>query len=138
MRMNAPYQLKTLRKTFSYDEVCLSAFLCHGIQKIGKFHDCPDTGKAVFEFYDAQERMAFEQYIQDWWFSSEYVALCSIYSHELLDKDLAQDLPIPIKMRCWVSLKAGAADLHTTWKWPSRNAKQALRPIAPFLRIANR
>lgn len=138
MRMNAPYQLKTIRKTFAYDEVCLSAYLWQGERKVGKFHDCPDTGKAIFEFPDVQERRAFEQYVQDWWLGSEYVVLCSIYSHELLHKNLSQDLPIHTKMRCWVSLQAGTANLNTAWKWPSRKAKQALHAIAPLVRIANR
>jgi hypothetical protein len=132
MEMNAYYHLKNIRKKTAYEETCLSASIWHGDEKIGDFHDCPDSGKPIFHFNGAGERIEFEDYIRSWWAELDQVLLCNLRLYELVDKNVMREVPIGTKMRCWIALEAGIVEMDASWKWKSRTAKRLMHSFQSY------
>lgn len=125
--METHYSLANLRAILAFDEVCLSASIWRGNFKIGRFAECPDTGKPIIEFRSAEEGARFEEFIRRWWQEADYQALCSPQVRALIKEDARYELPVKEKIRCWVKHLAGPIERSSDWKWQTRTARQLLR-----------
>lgn len=124
--MKSSYILKGVRKTLAFDEVCLSASIWRNGRQIGKFRDCPDSGKPIFEFSSESDQRSFETHILEWWRESDHQSLFDLQAQALSATFIAFEMPLSGKMRCWIKHMTGSVEDENPWMRQQRAVKKSM------------
>ena len=125
--MKARYVLRRIRKTPAFEEICLSAFIWRERRQIGRFRECSDSGALMVDFFSPSEQADFADFICQWWNESNRQRLCDLRVRLLIEENPNFEVPLNVKIHCWVKYMVGRIEETPVWKWQTRSAKQLLR-----------
>jgi hypothetical protein len=113
--MKKAYSLKGVRKTRAFEGICISASIFFGERQVGTIRDCPDSGKAIFEFPLMTDRIVFEAFIADWWANeADHMSLYDVEVLSLIQQNPSYAPSMQARMRYWV--KSIVENRRTSWQ----------------------
>lgn len=100
--MEKTYKVKGLRKLRTFWGECLVCSIYLDNRQIATMKDCPDSGKAIFEFPLNTDKLVFEAFVNKWWASIKPFQLYDGSARDLAAESVSQLTTPAEKMRYWV------------------------------------